>query len=98
MKKSAILVLVAAITIVLCITLIPNVFSQPENVQVLSYNQYISPNYSDYLIVVGEAQNIFAADVVRRDRYRRALQISIVNVRDRERAGYRHRTIVLRII
>jgi len=57
MKKSAILVLVAALTIALCITLMPKVFSQPENVQILSYSQYISPYDSDYLIVVGEAQN-----------------------------------------
>ena len=57
MKKSAILVLVAAIAIALCITLIPKVFSQIENVQVLSYSQYSSPYSSDYIIVVGEAQN-----------------------------------------
>ena len=57
MKKSAILVLVAVSTIALCIALIPNVFSQPENVEVLSYSWYMSPDSSDYLIVVGEAQN-----------------------------------------
>jgi hypothetical protein len=57
MKKSAILVLVAALTMALCITLMPKVFSQPENVQILSYSLYIHPDYSDYLIVVGEAQN-----------------------------------------
>jgi hypothetical protein len=57
MKKSPILVLVAAIAIALCITLVPKVFSQIENVQVLSYSQYSSPYSSDYIIVVGEAQN-----------------------------------------
>lgn len=54
MKKNAILVLVALSITALALTLIPNVFSQPENVTVLSYNYYMS---GDYLIVVGEAQN-----------------------------------------
>jgi hypothetical protein len=58
MKKSAILAFVVAITIALCMTLIPNVFSQPENVRVLSYSWYLNPSSSDYLVVVGEVQNV----------------------------------------
>jgi hypothetical protein len=55
MKKSAILAFVVAITMALCMTLIPNVFSQPENVRVLSYSWYFG---GDYLGVVGEVQNV----------------------------------------
>jgi hypothetical protein len=58
MKKSAILAFVVAITMALCITLIPNVFSQPENIRVLSYSWYLNPSSSDYLVVVGEVQNV----------------------------------------
>jgi len=58
MKKSTILAFVVVITIALCITLMPNVFSQPENVQVLSSSWYLSPENSDYLVVVGEVQNV----------------------------------------
>ena len=57
MKKSAVLVLVALSITALGLTLIPHVFSQPENVEILSYRYYMSPYSSDYLIVVGEAQN-----------------------------------------
>ena len=55
MKKSLILAFVVAVTIALCITLIPipNVVSQPENIQVLSYSWYVNPSRpSDYLVVV----------------------------------------------
>jgi hypothetical protein len=55
LKKSAILAFVVAITMALCMTLIPNVFSQPENVRVLSYSWYFG---GDYLGVVGEIQNV----------------------------------------
>jgi hypothetical protein len=58
MKKSALFILVTISTIALCLTLIPNVLSQPENVSILSYSYYTSPYDSNYLIVVGEAQNI----------------------------------------
>jgi hypothetical protein len=58
MKKSAILAFVVAITMALCMTLIPNVFSQPENVRVLSYSWYIDISSGDYLVVVGEVQNV----------------------------------------
>jgi hypothetical protein len=58
MKKGAFSVLVTISTIALCLALIPNVSSQPENVTVLSYSYYMNPYSSDYLIVVGEAQNI----------------------------------------
>jgi hypothetical protein len=58
MKKSAILAFVVAITMALCMTLIPNVFSQPENIRVLSYSWYIEPSSGDYLVVVGEVQNV----------------------------------------
>jgi hypothetical protein len=57
-KKSAIFAFVVAITITLCMTLIPNVFSQPENIRVLSYNWYINPASSDLVAVVGEVQNV----------------------------------------
>ena len=39
-----------------CLALIPSVFSQPENVKVLSYSWYTRPSNGD-LIVVGEVQN-----------------------------------------
>jgi hypothetical protein len=55
MKKGAFSVLVAVSTIALCLALIPNVSSQPEKVTVLSYSYYMAS--SDYLVVVGEAQN-----------------------------------------
>ncbi len=58
MKKSAIFAFVVAITMALCMTLIPNVFSQPENVRVLSYSWYINPASYDLLVVVGEVQNV----------------------------------------
>jgi hypothetical protein len=58
MKKSAILAFVVAITMALCLTLIPNVFSQPENVRVLSYSWHIDPSSGDVLFVVGEVQNV----------------------------------------
>jgi hypothetical protein len=60
MKKSPILAFVVAVTIALCITMIPipNVVSQPENIQVLSYSWYLNPSRSDYLVVVGEVQNV----------------------------------------
>lgn len=57
MKKSVIVVLVAAITIALCTALVPNVLSQPENIEVLSYSWYISPYDSDELVVIIEVQN-----------------------------------------
>jgi len=55
MKKSAILVLITAITISFGLTLIPNVFSQ--NVDILSYSWYMHPSGNEALIVVGEVQN-----------------------------------------
>jgi hypothetical protein len=58
MKKSAILAFVVAIIMVLCMTLIPKVFSQPDNIQVLSYNWYINPASPDLVTVVGEVQNV----------------------------------------
>jgi hypothetical protein len=57
MKKNATLILVALSITVLSLTLIPHVFSQTENVEVLSYSYYMNPYNSEYLIVVGEAQN-----------------------------------------
>jgi hypothetical protein len=57
MKKNAVLVLVALSITALGLTLIPHVFSQPENVEILSYSWYMNPYDSSYLIVVGEAQN-----------------------------------------
>jgi hypothetical protein len=58
MRKSALLAFVVAITIALCMTLIPHVFSQPENIRVLSYSWYINPSSSDAIVVVGEVQNV----------------------------------------
>ena len=58
MKKTALSVLVTVSTIALCLALIPNVLSQIENASILSYSYYTSPYDSNYLIVVGEAQNI----------------------------------------
>jgi hypothetical protein len=58
MKKSVIPAFVVAITMVLCMTLIPNVFSQPENVRVLSYSWHIDISSGEYLVVVGEVQNV----------------------------------------
>jgi hypothetical protein len=58
MRKSALLAFVVAITIALCMTLIPHVFSQPENIRVLSYSWYLDPSSGDYLVVVGEVQNV----------------------------------------
>jgi hypothetical protein len=58
MKKSVILAFVVTITMVLCMTLIPKVFSQPDNIQVLSYNWYINPASPDLVTVVGEVQNV----------------------------------------
>jgi hypothetical protein len=58
MKKSAFSVPVIISTIALCLALIPNVLSQPENVSILSYSDYDVYYFtSPYLIVVGEAQN-----------------------------------------
>ena len=57
MKKITLSVLVTVSTIALCLTLIPNVLSQIENVTILSYSYYISSYDSSYLMVVGEAQN-----------------------------------------
>jgi len=57
MKKSVISVLAIAITVGLCLALIPKVLSQPENVDVLSYSWYLDPYTTDRLVVVGEAQN-----------------------------------------
>jgi hypothetical protein len=58
LKKSVILAFVVTITMVLCMTLIPKVFSQPDNIQVLSYNWYINPASPDLVTVVGEVQNV----------------------------------------
>ena len=58
MKKSVILAFVVTITMVLCMTLIPKVFSQPDNIQVLSYNWYINPASTDLVTAVGEVQNV----------------------------------------
>ena len=58
MRKSALLAFVVAITIALCMTLIPHVFSQPENIRVLSYSWYIDISSGDYVVVVGEVQNV----------------------------------------
>ena len=55
MKKSALFVLVTISTIALCLALIPNASSQIENVSILGYSYYMVS--SDYLILVGEAQN-----------------------------------------
>jgi hypothetical protein len=55
MKKSAFSVLVTISTIALCLALIPNASSQIENVSILGYSYYMVS--SDYLILVGEAQN-----------------------------------------
>jgi hypothetical protein len=57
MKKTVILVLITVITISLGLTLIPNVSSQVEDAQVLSYSYYMHPYYTDRLIIVGEVQN-----------------------------------------
>jgi hypothetical protein len=57
MKNSTILILVAAITIALCITLIQSVSSQTENIQILTFSGYFNPDGSENYIVVGEAQN-----------------------------------------
>ena len=55
MKKSAFSVLVSISTIALCLALIPNASSQIENASILGYSYYMVS--SDYLILVGEAQN-----------------------------------------
>jgi len=57
MKKSAIFVLITVITISFGLTLIPNVLSQPENVDILSYSWYMHPSGNEALIVIGEVQN-----------------------------------------
>lgn len=57
MEKGALSILVAVSTIALCLALIPNVLSQPENVSILSYSYYHIYYTTPYLIVVGEAQN-----------------------------------------
>jgi hypothetical protein len=56
MKKSIIYSLVLVSMISLFFAFIPNVLSQPENVEVLNYSYY----FTDYgwLIVVGEVQNV----------------------------------------
>jgi hypothetical protein len=56
-KKRTINSLVLVILIILFIFLIPDVFSQPENVQILSYSWYIDP-YADSITIVGEVQNV----------------------------------------
>lgn len=58
MNKRVALAFVVAITIAFCLTLMPKVFSQIEDVRVLSYSWYISPSSFDYLVAVGEVQNI----------------------------------------
>ncbi len=56
MKKSVVVSLVFVGIISLFFTFIPNVLSQPEHVEVLSYSWYISEG--GYLVVVGEVQNV----------------------------------------
>ncbi|MFX1266200.1 MAG: FxLYD domain-containing protein [Promethearchaeota archaeon] len=57
MKKSMFGYLVLVSIISLFCTFIPNVFSQPENVEVLSYSWYYYSLY-DVVVVVGEVQNV----------------------------------------
>jgi hypothetical protein len=57
MKKSVVCYLVLVGVISLFFTFMPNVFSQPESVQVLTYSWYVSP-YGDWIGVVGEVQNM----------------------------------------
>ncbi len=57
MKKNVISVLTLAIAVGLCLAFVPNVFSQPDNVDVLSYSWYLDPYITDRLVVVGEAKN-----------------------------------------
>jgi len=57
MKKSVVFVLATISILALGIALIPNVHSQIEDVQILSYSMYVNPYNTDYLIVVGEVQN-----------------------------------------
>ncbi|UCC59234.1 MAG: PT domain-containing protein [Candidatus Bathyarchaeum sp.] len=56
MKKCVVYSLVLITVISLFFTFIPNVFSQPESVDFLSYSWYVT-DYS-WLIVVGEVQNV----------------------------------------
>ena len=56
MEKSVVGSLVFVSMIFLCFTFIPNVLSQPENVEVLNYSWY--PSQGGYLVVVGEVQNV----------------------------------------
>jgi hypothetical protein len=58
LKKISVMFLAIVSTVALCLALIPNVSSQIENVEVLTYKWYMSPYYSDYLIIVGEVQNV----------------------------------------
>ena len=56
MLKSAIYLFIALLLLSLGLTLIPNVFSQTQNIKVLSYSYYV--DNSGILDVVGEIQNV----------------------------------------
>lgn len=56
MKKNAIFVLVTVSIIAFCLASIPNVFSQTQDIKILSSSWHISP-YTNDLVVIGEAQN-----------------------------------------
>jgi len=56
MRKSAIYFFIALLLLSLGLTLIPNVFSQTQNIKVLSYSYYV--DNSGILDVVGEIQNV----------------------------------------
>ena len=59
MKKSVASILVLVSMISLFFTFIPNVLSQPENVEVLSYSWYpVAVPDNEFIFVVGEVQNV----------------------------------------
>ena len=59
MKKSVVVFLVFVSILSLFFTSIPNVLSQPENVQVLSYSWYpVVVQGTEFIFVVGEVQNV----------------------------------------
>ncbi len=56
MRKSIIYFFVALTLVSLGLTLVPTVFSQTENIKIVSYSYYI--DNLGYLDVVGEVQNV----------------------------------------
>ena len=63
MRRIKIFFFVFAVMLCLCLSLVPHGFSQSENIKILSYSWYTTPD--GFLTVVGELQNV-GANVIER--------------------------------